>query len=551
MKKTACVLTNNIRCELNSLLMSRYKKYFEENGVRVLEERSLADVVVLAGCGFDKANDEQFMGWVEEAEAQLSPEQTLVLAGCWPGMHPDFYREHPRIVHMPLWQESKLDGLFGSVHRISSVVVNRLSEELMNSYSSLFTPGETGDFYISVARGCGNSCSYCMIKKAKGPLTSEPVNSILAQYLEGRRQGCVNFVLISDDFGSFGLDLGVSGPELVRTLHSADPGGRFIINYLFPKALLDNWDEYLSLFRDGIVVSSNIPVQSFSQRILDLMNRHYSVAQLMSKLRELRAAAPKARLVTHCIVGFPTETEEDFYLTVAHAGALFDQATFFEYGDREGTPSHALSPKVTEEEIRARVGALRLLMPFFGDRFSFKQGESDPTPIPSAGIATAIEALGVAGRPSAGQIEMHLPSAKSGLGGASQKAGQEAPGSMEWQAKVVEQRRFCFVTVAVETSLRKLTSGREGPLSGLRPESPLPLPGTDGQMGIALRFTGRDGQLIIHVFPAECQMDGVFRGRQFSASYPVGSLMESPKVLEAVKGLLQKVDDYAHGALTS
>jgi len=123
---------------------------------------------------------------------------------------------------------------------------------------------------------------------------------------------------------------------------------------VYPKFLLDHFDSLVKVFGTGRIRYVNIPVQSGSQRILDLMNRRYSVDAVMEAVRRLRAAAPDTTLCTHLMINFPTESHDDFLRSLAVAEG-FDEVLFLNYSDNQDTDAAGLFPKVPEPEVRRRL----------------------------------------------------------------------------------------------------------------------------------------------------------------------------------------------------
>jgi tRNA-2-methylthio-N6-dimethylallyladenosine synthase len=118
--------------------------------------------------------------------------------------------------------------------------------------------------------------------------------------------------------------------------------------------VLTHYDRLKGLFETGRISYVNIPMQSGSQRILDLMNRRYAVAEVREKVLQLRAAAPETRFCTHIMINFPAETEADFTASLALAD-VFETAIFLNYSDNRGTAAAGIYPKVSDEERRKRL----------------------------------------------------------------------------------------------------------------------------------------------------------------------------------------------------
>jgi tRNA A37 methylthiotransferase MiaB len=205
-----------------------------------------------------------------------------------------------------------------------------------------------------IAQGCSNRCSYCNIKRAKGEVKSEPVSGIVQKLGSGLLAGVRDFVLLADDCASYGDDLGTDLVELMEQLFAVEPGFGLKLGYLYPQFLLIKFAGLKRIFETGRIRYVNIPMQSGSQRILELMNRPYDVPAVREALRHLRRAAPQTIFCTHIMINFPTESHSDFLESLALADD-FDEVLFLNYSDNRDTPAAGLFPKVPDPEVCRRL----------------------------------------------------------------------------------------------------------------------------------------------------------------------------------------------------
>jgi tRNA A37 methylthiotransferase MiaB len=211
---------------------------------------------------------------------------------------------------------------------------------------------------VEIGSGCQGNCSYCVIRKVRGPIYSMPRESILRQ-VEGKT--VKNIYLVSDDTGNYGIDRGTNLIELLHEIFLKNPEVSIELNYLNPWWLLAQPEEYLKLFGSKRIVSINVPVQSGSDRILKKMKRPYAIDDLSSYLRRCRRAAPGMIIITQIMVGFPGETLVD-YLRTIRALTLFDFAHVIPYSDRPGTESQNFFPKNSTALKHLKLLCLSLIM---------------------------------------------------------------------------------------------------------------------------------------------------------------------------------------------
>ena len=230
-------------------------------------------------------------------------------------------------------------------------------EELPNKRKFPFKQG------VNISFGCNNFCSYCIVPYVRGREKSREKKDILEEIRKLGRDGVKEIMLLGQNVNSYGKDLSepVSFAELLRETDSlCDDMGieriRFMTSH--PKDLSDELIEAMASGKH-VMKQFHLPLQSGSDRILKLMNRHYDSEAYLIKAEKLRKAMPDISISTDIIVGFPGETEEDFEATLDVVRRMrYDAAYTFIYSEREGTPAAAFPDKVPEEIIKERFGRL-------------------------------------------------------------------------------------------------------------------------------------------------------------------------------------------------
>jgi tRNA-2-methylthio-N6-dimethylallyladenosine synthase len=211
---------------------------------------------------------------------------------------------------------------------------------------------------LRVSHGCMDRCAYCTISRAIGRLKSKKIDECVREYSLLLKQGYRNFDLIADNLGEYGLDFGSTFPELLQGLSEADRGlsVKWVLYTLHPNWAI-KYNDFLSKYiADGKIMHIICPIQSGSNRILELMNRHYSIEEITGVLKKFRKLQPKLFLDTHLIFGFPSETEKDFLASLNAVKTMhFDVAVLFSYYDGYDSIASGMSNKIQEEMIRSRV----------------------------------------------------------------------------------------------------------------------------------------------------------------------------------------------------
>ena len=213
--------------------------------------------------------------------------------------------------------------------------------------------------WITVMYGCNNFCSYCIVPYVRGRERSRRSADILTEAKQLAGQGCKEITLLGQNVNSYGKDCGeISFAELLRRLNDIDGIERIGFMTSHPK---DCSDELISAIADCKKVSRqlHLPVQSGSDRILKLMNRRYTHDEYLHLADKIKTAVPDIALSTDIIVGFPTETEEDFMQTVQlYNQVRFASAFMFAYSRRAGTPAADMKEQVPQEVKKDRLSRL-------------------------------------------------------------------------------------------------------------------------------------------------------------------------------------------------
>ena len=342
------ILDPSKRCEPSAYLFTKAVKFFLVNGYAMARNIDESDIILVNTCCVTQDKIATSRAALDFARANGKGKR-IVLFGCMAGLpFPGLERED--LICVGPKDLGELD-----THFAHDTSVNRISAPQLPP--ALYEPGQGlayGDYFILIAQGCSNRCSYCNIKRVKGEVRSEPAAAILRELRNGLSLGVGEFALLADDCASYGRDLGTDLVQLMEQLFTAGPGFSLKLGYVYPQFLLDHFDGLKRVFGTGRIRYVNIPVQSGSQRVLDLMNRRYPVDAVMEVVRQLRDAAPETTFCTHIMINFPTESHDDFHLSLALADD-FDEALFLHYSDNQNTTAAGLLPKVPETEVRRRL----------------------------------------------------------------------------------------------------------------------------------------------------------------------------------------------------
>ncbi len=213
--------------------------------------------------------------------------------------------------------------------------------------------------WVNITYGCNNFCSYCIVPYVRGREKSREMDAILFECKELVAKGYKEITLLGQNVNSYGKDLdGVNFARLLDEVAKVDGDFRLKFMTNHPKDFSEDLVKVIAK-HEKICKSVHLPVQAGSDRILKLMNRHYTRSEYLQKVEMLKKYVPDIAITTDIMVGFPTETEEDFLDTVDLVKKVgFAGAFTFIYSQREGTPAAKMQGQIDENTSKRRIMTL-------------------------------------------------------------------------------------------------------------------------------------------------------------------------------------------------
>lgn len=328
-----------------------------QEGYCLTDDPCAAEVIVVNTCAFiEDAKREAVDTILTMAEQKKAGAcRLLIVAGCLPQRYEEELAEL-----LP-----EVDAFIGAgeFHRITEIVaahegtqqVHVARPEFLYDHESPrlhTTPKHVG--YLKIAEGCFHPCSFCIIPKLRGVFRSRPVESIVREAEAMLSRGVREINLIAQDTTAYGRDIGVDLPLLLEHL-AAIEGKKWVrLLYAYPH---DFPEGVIGAMRSshGICRYLDIPVQHVSDRILACMRRGGSGDEIRRLVERLRREVPGIALRTSLIVGYPGETEEEFYELVDFVcEQRFDHLGVFAFSPEEGTRAAKLPGRVPAEVAERR-----------------------------------------------------------------------------------------------------------------------------------------------------------------------------------------------------
>ena len=345
----------SLGCDKNLVDSEHISGILQASGYTFTDDESEADVIIINSCCFiNDAKEESINTIFEMAKYKSDRCKALVLAGCLAQRyHEEIKDEIPEIdicIGTTAFDDiaKTLDEYFEDKRKIVDL-------EDINCPAGFKAPREISTFggygYLKIAEGCDKHCTYCIIPKVRGDFRSVPIENVLEEAKQMASLGIKEINLIAQETTMYGTDLygKKSLHILIHELSKIDGIKWIRILYCYPE---DIYEELIEEIKNNEKVCHylDLPIQHASDRILKLMGRQTTQAEIKSKINALRKAVPDIVLRTTLISGFPGESDKDHKEVLDFVeDTKFDRLGVFTYSQEEGTPAAGMDDQIDED----------------------------------------------------------------------------------------------------------------------------------------------------------------------------------------------------------
>lgn len=356
-------------CQMNEHDTEKIKAILEEMSFLETEKMEKADLIILNTCAVRENAHNKVFGMIGRIKhlKKTNPKLIVGLCGCM--------AQEEIVVNEILNKFKWLDLVFGT-HNIydlpnilatslskNKVVINVLSKE-GNIYENIPIKRESpSKAWVNIMYGCDKFCTYCIVPYTRGKQRSRRPEFIIEEVKKLMEQGYQEVTLLGQNVNAYGkdLDLDYYMEDLLNDVAKTNIKRiRFISNHPW-----DFTDQMIEVIKknDNIMPYIHLPLQSGSNKILKLMGRRYTKEKYLELYNKIKETIPNVAITTDIIVGFPSETEEDFNETLDVVNQCqFDSAYTFIFSKRVGTPAAKMVDSVSLEIKRERLQILNTLV---------------------------------------------------------------------------------------------------------------------------------------------------------------------------------------------
>ncbi len=355
-------------CQMNEYDSSKIADLLlSTHALELTEDPKEADVLLLNTCSIrEKAQEKVFhqLGRWKELKKQ-NPKLIIGVGGCVASQEGEHIRERAPYVDLIFGPQTlhRLPDMIDQIRRGERAVID-ISFPEIEKFDCLPEPRAEGvTAFVSIMEGCNKFCTYCIVPYTRGAEVSRPVDDILFEIAQLAAQGVREVNLLGQNVNAYrGMTFDgreCSFAELLRLVASIDGIDRLRFTTSHP---IEFSDDIIEVYADTpeLVSFLHLPVQSGSDRILNLMKRGHTALEYKSIIRKLRKVRPNIQISSDFIVGFPCETDQDFEDTMnLIAQVNFDMSYSFIYSARPGTPAAEMIDDVNEETKKQRLYLLQ------------------------------------------------------------------------------------------------------------------------------------------------------------------------------------------------
>lgn len=355
-------------CQMNEYDSEKMADLLDStHGYQLATEAADADVILLNTCSIrEKAQEKVFhqLGRWKNLK-KTKPELIIGVGGCVASQEGDTIRRRAPFVDIVFGPQTlhRLPEMINQIQGGSSSVVD-ISFPEIEKFDRLPEPRADGpSSFVSIMEGCSKYCTFCVVPYTRGEEVSRPVDDVLFEIAQLAEQGVREVNLLGQNVNAF------RGPhhddsictfaELLEMVASIDGIDRIRYTTSHPVEFTDDIiDAYANI--PELVDHLHLPVQSGSDRVLNLMKRGHTAIEYKSKIRRLKKVRPDLCMSSDFIIGFPGESAADFEATMDLIQAMdFDLSFSFIYSARPGTPAADLPDDVTEDTKKQRLQILQ------------------------------------------------------------------------------------------------------------------------------------------------------------------------------------------------
>ena len=361
------VAFHTLGCKVNFSETSTISREFTSSHYQVVSFTSFADLYVINTCSVTENADKELRVLVKKA-LKKNPNAFIAAIGCYAQLKPDEIASLDGVdLVLGATEKFKIIEYVQNLKKSEPTQIHSCEIEEANFYETSYSINERSRAFLKIQDGCDYKCSYCTIPKARGISRSDSLLNVINNAQKIADSGLKEIVLTGVNIGDYGKgEFGNKKHEhtfldLVKALENLKSVYRFRISSIEPNLLSDDIIKFIGSSK-RFVPHFHIPLQSGSDKILKSMKRRYLSSLYSEKIKQIRSLIPDACIGADVIVGYPSETDEDFLETYNYISGLeISYLHVFTYSERANTEAIKIKDKVDKLTRSKRSKMLRSL----------------------------------------------------------------------------------------------------------------------------------------------------------------------------------------------
>ena len=355
----------SLGCKVNIYESEYVISLLKKNNYEIVDFTTYADIYIINTCSVTNQSDKKSRKAISLAKKN-NPNAIIVVMGCYSQVKSEEIdadivignKDKSKIVQL-IEEYRKNNNKIKKIYNLSKVSFEDMEIDKFINHTRAF---------VKIQDGCNAFCSYCIIPYTRGKLRSKKLESVIDEVSKLVENGYHEIVLTGIHTGRYGIDINTNLETLLEKLLKIKGLYRLRLSSI---EINEVTDKIISLIKENKVMAHHlhIPLQSGSDTILKLMNRHYNTSYFLNKINDIRKQIPDISITTDLIVGFPYETDELFLETVKFLEKIkFSHIHTFTYSKRNGTKA-SLMPQISSDIKKKRVHEVLAISKHYEEEF--------------------------------------------------------------------------------------------------------------------------------------------------------------------------------------
>ena len=364
---------HTLGCKLNFSETATISRDFIRHGFEKVDYRDKADFYVLNTCSVTENANKEARKLIRQAKRR-NPDSSVAVIGCYAQLKPNEISEIDG-VDIVLGAEEKFNLLdhLDAIDLKGKVKVIQSEIDHVHTFIPSYSTGERTRSFLKIQDGCDYSCSFCTIPLARGESRSNTVENTMKTARKVAETDTREIVLTGVNIGDFGKGSKETFYALIQQLDTLERIDRIRISSVEPNLLTNQIIEFCAQ-SEKFMPHFHVPLQSGSNKILKKMKRRYEREYYEDRVKRIKSNVPDACIGADVIVGFPGETEGDFFETYNFLNELnISYLHVFTYSVRSNTGAVEMGERVSKETKKDRSKMLHILSDkkqrYFHDQF--------------------------------------------------------------------------------------------------------------------------------------------------------------------------------------